>query len=489
MGIVRKQGVNITLVSFLGVIIGAINTMFVFPNVLGAEGHGLVMLILSIATVLAQFAHLGIPNTIIRFFPYLKDRKKFIYRLALQVPLMSVLFLGLVFYIFGDYLFDGYIRKNELFSEFQPIILPLVASLVFFEVLLSISRSELKSVFPAVLREFILRLSTLVTLCMYSFDFLNFSEFVYCWVGLYSSNVLFLSVYLFRFKLLNISFGFPLFPNSDIARKMSKYGLVTLLTSSAAILVNRIDVLMLGYYLELENIAFYTVAFFMASLIHIPARSILQIVKPLLAKAWAENNMQEIVNLYRKTALNQLIIGLLLFIGVWMNINDLLLFVPVKYQGIQMVFFYIGLSKLIDVSVGVNGAIISTSNYYKYDLYINMVLILIVIITNITFIPLYGIVGAAMATSLAILIHNIIKTSVLYFLFRIHPFQLNTLKVTLLSVLIYYVLNLIPFTLIDSNILRVIVRSVCIVLVYSFVIIRFNLSDDINQLFKKLIRR
>ncbi|MEZ7838814.1 MAG: polysaccharide biosynthesis C-terminal domain-containing protein [Flavobacteriales bacterium] len=489
MGIVRKQGVNITLVSFLGVIIGAINTMFVFPNVLGAEGHGLVMLILSIATVLAQFAHLGIPNTIIRFFPYLKDRKKFIYRLALQVPLMSVLFLGLVFYIFGDYLFDGYIRKNELFSEFQPIILPLVASLVFFEVLLSISRSELKSVFPAVLREFILRLSTLVTLCMYSFNFLSFSEFVYCWLGLYSLNVLFLSIYLFRFKLLNISFGFPLFPNSDIARKMSKYGLVTLLTSSAAILVNRIDVLMLGYYLELENIAFYTVAFFMASLIHIPARSILQIVKPLLAKAWAENNMQEIVNLYRKTALNQLIIGLLLFIGVWMNINDLLLFVPVKYQGIQMVFFYIGLSKLIDVSVGVNGAIISTSNYYKYDLYINMVLILIVIITNITFIPLYGIVGAAMATSLAILIHNIIKTSVLYFLFRIHPFQLNTLKVTLLSVLIYYVLNLIPFTLIDSNILRVIVRSVCIVLVYSFVIIRFNLSDDINQLLKKLIRR
>jgi O-antigen/teichoic acid export membrane protein len=489
MGVVRKQGVNITLVSFLGVIIGAINTMFVFPNVLGAEGHGLVMLILSIGTVLAQFAHLGIPNTIIRFFPYLKDRKKFIYRLALQVPLMSLILLGLVFYIFGDYLFDGYIRKNELFREFQPIILPLVASLVFFEVLLSISRSELKSVFPAVLREFILRLSTLVTLCIYSFNFLSFSEFVYCWLGLYSLNVLFLSVYLFRLKLLNISFGFPLFPDSDIARKMSKYGLVTLLTSSAAILVNRIDVLMLGYYLELENIAFYTVAFFMASLIHIPARSILQIVKPLLAKAWAENNMQEIVNLYRKTALNQLIIGILLFIGVWMNINDLLLFVPEKYQGIQMVFFYIGLSKLIDVSVGVNGAIISTSNYYKFDLYINMVLILIVIVTNITFIPLYGIVGAAMATSLAILIHNTIKTIVLYLLFRIHPFQINIFKVILVSVLIYYVLNLIPFTLIDSNILRVLIRSVCIGLVYSFVIIRFKLSDDINQLFKKLIRR
>jgi O-antigen/teichoic acid export membrane protein len=489
MGVVIKQGVNITLVSFLGVIIGAINTMFVFPNVLGAEGHGLVMLILSIGTVLAQFAHLGIPNTIIRFFPYLKDRKKFIYRLALQVPLMSLLLLGLVFYIFGDYLFDGYIRENELFREFQPIILPLVASLVFFEVLLSISRSELKSVFPAILREFVLRVSTLITLCLYSFDFLNFNEFIYCWLGIYSLNVLFLSLYLVSFKLFKIRFGLPLFPDSNLARKMSKYGVVTLLTSSAAILVNRIDVLMLGYYLELENIAFYTVAFFMASLIHIPARSILQIVKPLLAKAWAENNRQEIVNLYRKTALNQLIIGALLFIGIWMNINDLLLFVPEKYQGIQMVFFYIGLSKLIDVSVGVNGAIISTSNYYKFDLYINVFLILIIIITNSIFIPLYGIVGAAMATALAILIHNIIKTLVVYSLFKIQPFQLSTFKVILLTVLVFIVLNLIPFSLIDSHIVRILVRSISIGLVYSFVVIWFKIGDDINQLFHKLVRR
>ena len=45
---------------------------------------------------------------------------------------------------------------------------------------------------------------------------------------------------------------------------MLHYGGITLLTSSAAILVNRIDVLMLGHYLKIENVAFYTVAFFMA---------------------------------------------------------------------------------------------------------------------------------------------------------------------------------------------------------------------------------
>ena len=60
MGIVQKQGVRITLITYLGIIIGALNTMLIFPRVLGAEKHGLVMLLLSIATV-TQFIHLGVP--------------------------------------------------------------------------------------------------------------------------------------------------------------------------------------------------------------------------------------------------------------------------------------------------------------------------------------------------------------------------------------------------------------------------------------------
>ena len=128
MGIVQKQGLSITLISFIGVVIGAINTLFIFPNVLGSEKHGLVMLFLSIATIISQFAHLGIPNTLIRFFPFFKDRKKFIYRLALQVPVMSVALLSLMFYLFGAELLSTYNLKSQLFWDYQEILIPLVGS-------------------------------------------------------------------------------------------------------------------------------------------------------------------------------------------------------------------------------------------------------------------------------------------------------------------------------------------------------------------------
>jgi len=488
MGIVQKQGIRIAFVSFAGVVIGALNTLFVFPNVLGAERHGLVMLILAIATVIAQFAHLGIPNTIIRFFPYLKDRKKYIYRLALQIPLMSIALLVICAFLFGDWFFQTYAQKNALFDQYQPFLLPLVASLVFFEVLLSISRSELKTVFPAVLREFVLRLMTLLLLGAYFMNWIDFDQFIYYWLALYGLNVFLLCAYLLSSNYLKLEFGFPLLPENYLAKKMLHYGGITLLTSSAAILVNRIDVLMLGHYLKIENVAFYTVAFFMASLIEIPARSILQIVKPLLAKAWSDGDVNEIATLYRKTSINQMIIGLLLFIGIWMSIDDVLTFVPEKYQGIQMVFFYVGLAKLIDVSAGVNGTIIATSDKYRFDLYINLFLILVTVITNVIFIPKYGIEGAAMATALALFIHNTIKTLILYSFYKIQPFQMASFKLIAIGFATFFLVRFIPFDMIEVIWLRILLRSLLITGLFTFAVVGFSISEDVNTLYKKCLR-
>lgn len=488
MGIVQKQGISVAFVSFLGVIIGALNTMFVFPNVLGAERHGLVMLILSIATVIAQFAHLGLPNTIIRFFPYLKDHKKYIYRLALQIPIISVVLLVICAFLFGDFILQGYSNKNELFDQHQILLLPLVASLVFFEVLLSISRSELKTIFPAVLREFVLRLMTLMLLGAYFMSWINFDQFILYWLALYGLNVFLLCIYLLSSNYLKLQFGFPLFPDNSLTKKMLHYSGITLLTSSAAIFVNSIDVLMLGHYLKIENVAFYTVAFFMASLIEIPARSILQIVKPLLAKAWSEGDVTEIAKLYRKTSINQMIIGLLLFIGIWMSIDDVLTFVPEKYKGIQNVFFYVGLAKLINVSAGVNGTIILTSDKYRFDLYINLFLILVTVTTNVYFIPKYGIEGAAMATALALFIHNMVKTLILYSFYKIQPFQMATFRLVVIGITTFFLLRIIPIDVIEITWLRILLRSLLITALFTFAVIILSISEDVNVFYKKCVR-
>ena len=488
MGIVQKQGIRITLITYLGIIIGALNTMFVFPRVLGPEKHGLVMLLLSIATVFTQFIHLGVPHIIIRFYPYFSVNKKFIHRIAFQLPIMALLLFALFIFLVGDSIFYSYNLKSSLFASHSIYVLPLVISLVLFEVLIAISRSELKTVLPSFLREFVLRIFTLVLLGLHFFEYIDFSQFMLLWLGIYGLNVAFISLYLIINRFIKFNVGWPLIDDRILGKQMLSYGLVTLLTTSATILVNRIDVLMLGYYLNINNIAFYSIPLFMATLIQIPARSIIQIGKPLLAKAWERNDLNEIGELYRKTALNQMILGSLFFIGIWLNIDDILMLVPQKYQGVKYVYFFIGLAKLFDVSCGINGGILVTSEKYRYDLFINLLLIGLTLFTNVIFIPIYGIEGAALATAISIIIYNLVKWYLLKKWFSLQPFNYKFLLAIAVCLFTLFITSQLSFDF-EMLFARIILKSIFILTVFSGFILFFRISPDINMLLYRLFNR
>ena len=494
MGIVQKQGVRITLITYLGIIVGALNTMLIFPRVLGPEKHGLVMLLLSIATVFTQFVHLGVPNIIIRFYPYFSEKKKFIHRMAFQLPIMALMLFAVFIFLIGDTIFHSYNLNSSLFASHSSYVLPLVISLVLFEVLVAISRSELKTVFPSFLREFVLRVSTLVLLGLHFIEYIDFSEFMLFWLGIYALNVAFMSLYLIIKRLIKFNIGWPLIDDRILGKQMVSYGLVTLLTTSSIILVNRIDVFMLGYYLNLENVAFYSIPLFMATLIQIPARSIMQIGKPLLAKAWEQNDLNEIRELYRKTALNQMILGSLVFIGIWLNIDDILMLVPQKYQGVKYVYFFIGLAKLFDVSCGINGGILVTSEKYRYDLFINLLLICLTLFTNVIFIPednftpFSGIEGAALATAISIIIYNLVKWYLLKKWFRLQPFNYKFLLAIAICLFTLFITSQLSFDF-EMLFARIILKSIFILTVFSGLILFFRISPDINMLLYRLFNR
>ena len=488
MGLVQKQGLKIAGITYVGMVVGALNTMFVYPRVFGAEKHGLILLLLSIVTLVTQFSHLGIPNVIIQFFPNFKDQKLFIYRISTQLPLVSLLILGIFYSYFGDFVFNTYSEQNNLFDAYKGYLLPLICLFVVFEVLQSLARAELKTVLPSFLKEFLIRSLTLTILISYFFELINFNEFMVYWLVAYSINVVLLASYLIYHKVFRLSFGFPLVPNKLLGSKMINYGLVTLFTVSATIIVNRVDLLMLAYFQELEDVAFYSVALYMATLIQIPARSIMQIGKPLLAKAWAANKLTEIQSLYAKSALTQMIFGTAVFVGIWLNIDDILLLVPVKYQGIKYVFLFLGLSKLIDTSCGLNGGLIVTSIKYKYDLYINLILIVLTISTNLLFIPLYGIEGAAFATSISIILYNFIKWYLLKKWFGFNPFNFNYFKGLLVSFAIYTIVGLIP-AVFDSAVYNLLLRSIIIVFLFIYLHYYFKISTDIYNLILQLKKK
>jgi O-antigen/teichoic acid export membrane protein len=70
-----------------------------------------------------------------------------------------------------------------------------------------------------------------------------------------------------------------------------------------ATLLLDIDKIMLNQYIKIENIAYYSIATYIALVISVPSRAMHQIVLSITAKLMHEDKQEELNDLYKKTSL------------------------------------------------------------------------------------------------------------------------------------------------------------------------------------------
>ncbi|RZL00351.1 MAG: hypothetical protein EOO62_24045, partial [Hymenobacter sp.] len=75
MGIVQRQGLRNTVISYIGLGIGFVNTTLVLPRLLAPAQLGLTQVLVSLATLGALVSALGFTNTTLRYFPYFRNRE------------------------------------------------------------------------------------------------------------------------------------------------------------------------------------------------------------------------------------------------------------------------------------------------------------------------------------------------------------------------------------------------------------------------------
>lgn len=231
----------------------------------------------------------------------------------------------------------------------------------------------------------------------------------------------------------------------------------------------------------LDKTGIYTIAMFMGSVIETPKRTLTQIAVPFIAESWKDNNLNKIKTLYSQTALNQLIVGMFLFSVIWINIDNIFSIIPngdVFKEG-KYVLFFLGLARLFDLSLGANSEIIGLSSHYKVNIVISLILLVITIVTNYIFIPIYGIVGAAMASAIAIFTYNIVRYFYIWYAFNMQPIDFKYLKALAALTGIFAAVNFLPLHF--HPIINVIISSSLISLGYFVAIYQFHISDELKK--------
>jgi O-antigen/teichoic acid export membrane protein len=237
----------------------------------------------------------------------------------------------------------------------------------------------------------------------------------------------------------------------------------------------------------------YTWYFNIAMVISVPAQALSRTTYAIVADSWKSKNMANIAEVYSKTSIVQMLIGSLLFIGIFINKDNLFAiannkdFTDPKYFNL---FLVIGLGFLFDITGGLNTYIISTSHKYRLMTLFVIVASIFCITLNYILIPIYNGLGAAISYTLTIALLNLGSWFYIKYRFNMQPFTYKHLFVIGIAVVSYFAGHFLwkmPNVFLD-----IIIRSSITVVVYSiltyYLKISVDVNDKIDQTFAKFIK-
>jgi len=487
MGIVKNQTVKGIIFTYLGAFIGFITTGILQPKLLTQEQVGLVGILSDLSVTFAILASLGFSATI-RYFPYFRNEARkhngYLF-LASIVSLVGFLLVCVIIIVCKGIIVNQDVQQSTLFSDYYIYLIPLTLFVLYFNVFELFARVNYETVAARLLREFVKRLLVLVVFMFLLFKLIGFNQFMPLWLLANIIPTIILFWWITRMKSFSLRPDFSLL-NKDMRKKLANISVFALLTGSAPVIISMIDKFMVNQLYGLSMTGIYAISIFFGNFIMMPARSLNSVALPIVADAWKSNDIQTIDLLYKKSSINQLFIALLLFIGIWANIDNIFAYIP-DYSSGRYVIFFIALYSVLDMSTGISGVIISTSRYYRYDAVFYFSLIAFTIGANLVFIPLYGITGAAMATALTYFIFKLFRYLFILRKFNIQPFTWNSLILVAVAASVYYISTLIPAF--ASFIVDTLVRSIFIGILYVAVCYFLNISADINGVINSFFRK
>ncbi|MFB3387397.1 polysaccharide biosynthesis C-terminal domain-containing protein [Flavobacterium sp. LAR06] len=484
MGIVLNQSFKNTIITYIGFGIGAINTLYLYPIYLGATYYALTNYILSAANVIMPLFAIGMQNTLVKFYSQYKteeEREQFLSFTAL-FPILMCIPLGIIGIFFFDDITAFVSKENPVVREFM-LLIPFVGlCMAYFEIFYAWARVHMHSVFGNFIKEVGLRLVSTIALIGLYFNWMTLIQFVYFTAAIYFVAFLITMFYAFYIKKPNFQIAIP-----ANVKSVMEYTFYIILSGSVANLLLDGDKLILNQYMEIENIAYYSVATYIALVISVPSRAMHQIVYPITAKLMHENKHDELNSLYKKTSINLQIVGGFVMLCIFVNINQLYEIVPEDYRGGIPVVFMIGLSKYFDLILGNNNAIIFNTKYYRTVLFLGLGLVVLTFVLNVIFIPIFGIMGSAFATLLSITCYSLAKLLFVVKKLDLYPFtkqNLYSLAITTLLFLIFYFWEFPVYPLVG-----IALKSILVTIVYVYLNYKFNISPDINEVLNNLLKK
>lgn len=440
---VTKQIFWFSLINYIGVAIGIVSSLYIYPE--NPEFLGVIRTVESYSQVIFPIILIGASQALVHFYPTLSSENRnrlFLYSLY-SVLINSILAFGCLALAFSLFDFE--------FKNLVWIALPLGISIAFNEVFKRQSLNLQKIAFPSFFEKIIPKIVLPLIFILVGIHFIQEKEGIWLFVFSYILILLLTGIYTLKKDKTQWDSGFRKVFDNFSKKEYFRYSLFAFTGSLGSLLAFRIDTIMLGFLgYEMKEIGIYNIGVLVASTLIIPATGIFAINSPVISELVKENKIKELSSKYQKNAKRLFAIGAILYSCVFLGVNDLFSLLPAKENLVQSVpiLLVLGLGMVINMGTGFNSEIITFSKYYRFNVIAILVMITLNIGLNLLFVLQFkmGMIGVAYSSFISISVFNLLKTLYIKQKFGILPFDrkylMQFLLIVLVGTLIYFLPNL-----------------------------------------------
>lgn len=402
MGVIAKQSIRGTIVTYLGIAVGIITTFFVLTRFLTAEEIGLARVLIDTAVLFVGMAQLGAGSSIIRFYPYFHDGDEDhgFFFWALLLPFIGFVLFALVYWFCRVPISAWFGEKSPLFVEYYYFVLPLAFFMLYQTVCESTCTVLMHIVVPRAVRELVVRVGLLVLYLLYAFRVLSLDGFV---IGLcinYAAAALINLCYFFSLRRIQLKPDWDfLRQNQPLVRRYLVYTLFLIVSAATTTLAPTLSSFFVTAKMGLDSTGIFAIATYTAVMVSIPYRSVIAIASPQLANAIKERNREEGSTLICQVTRNLLLIGGFILLIIWINIDLIFHILPNGdiYASAKNVVLILGVSQLILATFTICLNTLNYSRFYAVSLLFSLLLTIGAIVLNSYLVPRWGMEGAALS--------------------------------------------------------------------------------------------
>lgn len=497
MSQIRKQSIISSILVYIGFALGFVNTyLFAREGGFTKEEYGLTGIFIAIASLMFSIANLGMAAYIYKFFPYYKDnvekKKNDMLTWALLVSLIGFCFVTIGGVYFKDIVIRKFGGNSPQLVKYYYWVFPFGLGLTLYSILETYTLQLRKAVLANFLREIQFRGFTTILIILTTVGILtDFDIFIKIYSFTYIAIALVLAVTLIMQRELHFTFT-PSIATIKFKKKIIALALYVMGGNVVYTLASVFDSLLLASVLKdgLAAVAVYTLAQNIASIVQAPQRGVISSSIAALSQAWKDKDLPKINRIYQRSSINQLIFAICVFSLIWLNFTDGVITFKFQqgYLDAKWVFFFIGLMRIVDMGTGVNAQIIQTSVYWKFEFVTGLILLSLTLPLNYFLTKYYfGIIGPALSNFIAFGIYNAIRYGFLKRKFNLEPFNLATIKIIGVGIIIFFVTDYLFSSHIGLG--WMVARSSFYLLLYVSIVLTMKISPDIIPVWHTFLKK